>query len=275
MYQPVQIPQILDASFSQSIAYLEDYDKRASRFAICFWEMQPINCCQTHADNTEQGGKSPIPHNQDYVGNVIVTDGCIDLVVGFDEQKIGFSGMSETVYDYRINANQRFMGVRLKPGAFAQLTGLSAPLAMNNYLPLKNFDPDFDEESFFALPFDSAVKAFKNYVCGLMSNEEPNEFVLLFDLLIEDIPTATSALYQKLHLSPRQCQRLFTKNFGYSPQKALSILRFQHCLDVLTSQDAKPSDLLTIAHYCDQSHCIKDFKKNIGLTPPELLARYS
>lgn len=257
MYKPVQIPQILDASFSDSIEYLEDYDERAHRFAICFWEMQPLG------------------DRQVYAGNVIVTDGCIDLVVGFDERKIGFSGMSETIYDYQVETDQRFMGVRLKPGAFTQLTGLPAAQAMDAYLPLKSFDPTFDEESFFALSFEDAKKVFKNYLLDLMGTKEPDEFVTLFDRMIDDIPTTASDLYSRLHFSARQCQRLFMKHFGYSPQKALSIMRFQYCLEVLTSNEAKPSDLLSIAHYCDQSHCIKDFRKNIGLTPLELLAKYS
>lgn len=257
MYNPVQIPQILDYSFSQSIVYLEDYDEKARAFAICFWEMQPTNNCRT------------------YAGNVIVADGCIDLVVNFDEQGLGFSGMSETVYDYTVEASCRFMGVRLKPGAFAQLTGLPASYAMDNFFPLKNFDPSFDESSFFSLPFSKAKHLFKNYVIGLMKEKEPDEFVQLFDLLNEAVPSSVSELYEHLSLSPRQCQRLFAHHFGYTPQKALSILRFQHCLKVLTSKEARPSDLLSVAHYCDQSHCIKDFKKNIGLTPLELVAKYS
>lgn len=257
LYKPVQIPQILDPAYAEHVSYLEDYDKDALGFAICFWEMQP------------KGKGAQI------VSNVIVTDGCIDLVVGFDEHSIGFSGMSETVYDYQIDARQRFMGVRLKPGAFAQLTGLGALQAMDNFLPLESYDPSFDTNTFFSLSFDEAQVVFKAYVRGLMTNKEPDEFVTLFDTLIGNTPSTVPELCEQLHFSPRQCQRLFMKHYGYSPQKALSILRFQHYLDVLTSKEATPSDLLSVAHYCDQSHCIKDFKKHIGLTPLELIARYS
>lgn len=255
-YKPVQIPQILDPAFSRSIAYREDYDARAGDFAICFWEMQPIGGSQT------------------YAGNVIVADGCIDLVVLFSERRIGFSGMTETVYDYRIDASHKSMGVRLKPGAFSQLTGLPASRAMDAFLPLKDFDLAFDEEGFFSLSFDDAQRIFKDYMISLMEGKRPNEFVHLFDQLVDDIPSTASDLYGRLHFSPRQCQRLFMKHFGYSPQKALSILRFQHCLEILTSKEATPSELLGVAHYCDQSHCIKDFRKNIGLTPLELMAKY-
>lgn len=257
MYRPVQIPQILDPLYSQNISYSEDYDERAQGFAICFWEMQPK-------------GKA-----EDLVSNVIVTDGCIDLVVGFDEQTIGFSGMSETVYDYQIDASQRFMGVRLKPGSFTQLTGLRASKAMDNFLLLEDFDPSFDSHTFFSLSFDKAQAVFKTYVLALMDEKEPDEFVSLFDTLTGNTPSTVLELCKQLHFSPRQGQRLFMEHFGYSPQKALSILRFQHYLDVLTSKKASPSDLLSVTHYCDQSHCIKDFKKHIGLTPLELLARYS
>lgn len=256
MYRPVQIPQILDPSFSQNIAYSEDYDQKLSDFAICLWQMQPK-------------GDSKV-----YAGNVIVTDGCIDLVVDFDKGEAGFSGMSETEYDYQIEASKHFMGIRFKPGAFAQLTGLPASHAMDKFLPLKDFDSAFDGEAFFSSSFENAKELLKDYVAQLISVQRPNEFVELFDTLSESVPLSVLALCERLHLSPRQCQRLFMKNYGYSPQKALAILRFQYCLKVLTSKEAKPSDLLSIVNYCDQSHCIKDFKKNIGLTPLELIEKY-
>ncbi len=54
----------------------------------------------------------------------------------------------------------------------------------------------------------------------------------------------------------------------------LSILRFQRCLQILTSNQAKPADILTVTNYYDQPHFNKDFKRHLGITPLELMARY-
>jgi AraC-like DNA-binding protein len=55
---------------------------------------------------------------------------------------------------------------------------------------------------------------------------------------------------------------------------ALCLIRFQKCLEILTGGKAAPSDILNITAYYYQSHFIKDFKRNVGLTPFELIRRY-
>ncbi|MDR2977729.1 MAG: helix-turn-helix domain-containing protein [Streptococcaceae bacterium] len=56
----------------------------------------------------------------------------------------------------------------------------------------------------------------------------------------------------------------------------LSILRFQKVLKMLLSNEAglKATDILRTINYYDQAHFIRDFKKNAGLTPLELLRKY-
>lgn len=260
MYYPIQLPHILETRFSHSNRYSESCDTTLDNFVICCWEITPL---PSFSEATAT------------VNNIIVTDGCIDLVVGYDEKRIGFSGMRHTVFDYTICTPMRFFGARLKPGAFHQLTNHPATDAMDAFLPLEEFDASFDAEAFFGLPYDEAKLSFRHYLRLLAQGKEPQNYVLLFDELYENPPKTTAELYDLLHFSSRQCQRLFLKYYGYSPQKALSILRFQRCLAVLTSQDAKPADLLSISHYCDQSHYSKDFRKNIGITPRELIARYT
>jgi AraC-like DNA-binding protein len=256
VYYPVQIPFILNQHFAEAIRYTEEAPHSLEDFVICFWEMTPLTKQEIAVDN------------------VIVTDGCIDLVVEYDSRHIGYAGMSKTEFHYTIDSATRCMGARLKPGAFHQLTGLPASAAMDTFLPLETVDKTFDSDAFFALSFKQAKVRFREYMGTLIGDKIPDTFTLLFDALTQSPPATTEDLYNQLHFSSRQCQRLFAKHFGLTPQMALCLIRFQKCLEILTSGKATPRDILDITTYYDQSHFIKDFKRNVGLTPFELMRHY-
>jgi AraC-like DNA-binding protein len=256
MYYPVQIPFILNQKFAEAIRYTEEIPSQLGNFVICFWEMTPLTKQEIEVDN------------------VIVTDGCIDLVVDYDGGQMGYAGASKTNFHYRVDSTSRYIGARLKPGAFHQLTGLPASAAMNTFLSLDTVDKAFAFDAFFLLSFAQAKERFKKYVRALVGDKTPDDFTLLFDALSQSPPVTAGELYQQLHFSPRQCQRLFARHFELTPQMALCLIRFQKCLEILTGGKAAPSDILNITSYYDQSHFIKDFKRNLGLTPLELIWRY-
>jgi len=256
MYYPVQIPFVLNQRFAKAIRYTEEVPQQLGSFVVCFWEMTPRAKRKVEVDN------------------VIVTDGCIDLVVDYDGRQIGYAGISKTDFHYRVDSTSRYMGARLKPGAFHQLTGLPASAAMGAFLPLDTVDEVFVPSAFFSLSFGQAKERFKEYLSTLVSGRAPDNFTLLFDSLSQSPPVTAGELCNQLHFSPRQCQRLFARHFGLTPQMVLCLIRFQKCLEILTSGRAAPSDILNTAAYYDQSHFIKDFKRNIGLTPLELVRRY-
>jgi len=256
-YYPIQIPYILDKAFSETMLYTEEIVPEYQDFLICLWDIQPF------------------ASNERTVGNIIVADGCIDLVANFKEKQIEFIGMSKTNFEFKIDLLSYYIGARLKPGAFHTIANISASEAMDTFLPLNIIDKNFDTESFFALKFLEAKAAFKNYIGNLIQGKKPSTFITLFDELNKDIPNTVSEIYQKMYYSPRQCQRLFVKNYGLSPQMVLCILRFQKCLQILTSKKASPKEAMDIHNYYDQAHFINDFKRNIGLTPLELVRKYT
>lgn len=256
MYYPVQIPYILGKSFAEAIKYTEEIFYDFQDFVICFWEMQPV----TNDEKT--------------VENIIIADGCIDLVFDYQQKQLGFSGMTETEFNFKLNLPSYFMGARLKPGAFHAITNIPAYKAMNTFIPITQTDKNFNTDIFFNLPYNEAKKHFKNYIGELVNKKPKNEYMSLFDELSVKLPDTVQEIYQKLHYSPRQCQRIFMKNYGYTPKFALCILRFQKCLDVLTSGKATPCEIINMVNYYDQSHLINDFKRHIGLTPFELVREY-
>jgi len=256
MYNPIQIPYILNKTFASSIQYTEEMIPQFLDFIICLWEMQPIS------------------KQKSTVENIIVADGCIDLVVDYNEKQIGFAGMSKTDFNFKIYAPSYYYGVRFKPGAFYAITGIHATDVMNTFLLIKKVDQNFDVQSFFKLSFSEAKIFIKNYIRDLIQNKVPDNFTSLFDKFNDNIPLSVSEIYKIINYSPKQCQRLFYKHFGLSPQMSLCIIRFQKCLEFLITGKTSPNDVLNTSNFYDQSHFINDFKKNIGLTPFELVRKY-
>jgi len=256
IYYPVQIPYILDRKFSENMKYMESVIEECSGFVICFWEMLPLS------------------EKDLSITNVIVTDACIDIVVSFDEKQIGVTGMSKTEFDFTLESSKRSFGMRMKPGAFHQFTGIAATVAMDNFLHIESVFEDFDRTYFFTLSYEEAKEYLKRFLINKTKEEMPNQFTTLFDTLSKKIPSTVTELCTLLHFSQRQCQRLFRRHYGITPKMALSIMRFHKCMERLTSPNVSPSDIINITEYYDQSHFIKDFKRNIGITPLELVRAY-
>lgn len=256
MYYPLQIPYLLNHAFSQHVTYAETAAPECDGFVLCFWTMQPVSSCEVT------------------VQNIIAADGCIDLVANFQEKKIGFAGMSRTDFHFDLKMPAYFIGARLTPGAFSQLTGRPATDAMDTFVPIRTIYEDFDEALFFSLSFDNADVYLKQFLAKKTEKKKPDVFTTLFHILSDQEYFSTKELYALLHFSPRQCQRLFLKHFGIGPKMALSIVRFQKCLEILTSLQTSSADLINITGYYDQPHLIKDFKRNLGITPLELIRNY-
>lgn len=251
-YYPIQIPYLLSETFRQSVDYQEETFDSLNEFVICVWQMLP---------RTKEARR---------LENIIIADGCIDLVVAFDQQQIGFSGMRETDFHFPMFSTERSMGLRLKPGAFNQLFRCPAEYGMDQFLPIEKVDPAFDSEEFFSLSFSAAKDYLIHYWAQLLQGKKADTFTQLFDNLSEELPSSAAALYNQLDLKERSCQRIFQEKYALSPKKVLSILRFQKGLQELTQAD----DSSTMDYYYDQSHFIQDFKRNIGITPRELLQYY-
>lgn len=257
MYYPIQIPYVLNKTYSETTLYTEEIISDYQDFLICLWNEQPLT------------------NNEKIVKHIIVTDACIDLVANFQEKWIGFTGMSKTNFEYKIKNTSLHMGARFKPGAFHAITNIPANKAMDNFIPLNTIDENFNTNKFFEFNFIEAKDYFKNYVGELIQRKKCSQFITLFDELNNSIPDTVSEIYQKMPYGSRQCQRLFIKNYGLSPQIILCILRFQKCLQILTTKDANPKDIMDKYNYYDQAHFINDFKRNIGLTPLELVRKYT
>jgi AraC-like DNA-binding protein len=252
----MQIPYILNSKFERNILYLEETVEQLQNFVICFWEMQPRFAFKQ------------------IIENIMVTDGCIGLVADYDRRRVGFVGMSKTDFHHYLKLPSRIIGARLKPGAFKQLTGFPATAVMDSFLPVDAVLKDFYSEIFLSLPYDDAKEYFKSYFYHLLDNKIANNYTNLFDELFIDPPSTIEELFGLLGYSSRKCERLFNTYYGLTPRKVLSIVRFQKNLSLLLTNKSDTAFISEDVTYYDQLHFIKDYKRQLGITPKELIATY-
>ena len=79
------------------------------------------------------------------------------------------------------------------------------------------------------------------------------------------------ALAEKHFISVRHFQRLFKKYYGIAPKKFINIIRFKQLYKSSVLKEKMPNDFLGFGYY-DQMHFIKDFKKQLGITPSHTLS---
>lgn len=69
--------------------------------------------------------------------------------------------------------------------------------------------------------------------------------------------------------SERHLERKFEDFLGISPKKYTNIIRLHYFLSLM-NQESEEENMTTLSYhagYSDQSHLIREFKKNVGLTP--------
>ena len=258
MYYPLQMPNVLDNAFRENIDYKEEVIDSLKDFVICFWQMQPK------------------ANEHKIVKDLVLIDGCTELVISYKSKLASYvaPSMSKTAYKETTNVDGIYIGAKLKPGVFTQLTGLPAKTVDGTYLNLEDVDPNFNFQRLVGLTFEETKEFLIDYLQELVKDQKPNEYVRLFDELCDQPPTIVEQLYQKFHFSPRQCQRHFMTNYGITPQMVLTILRFHFCLNLITTGRVAPNEILNLVKFSDQSHFIRELKKYLGLTPFEYLKKY-
>lgn len=139
------------------------------------------------------------------VNDLIIPDGCIDLFIDFKKQSSNF----------QVSVKQSMISIAIS-----------------------EFKMPFNLDYFFSLSYSQQKEYFIDYLHQLIEGHTPNQFIKLIDRFSQ-IPASTiQDLCQDLVVGTRQCQQLFKKYYGISPQLMLLTLRFQYCLKILTDPHA-------------------------------------
>jgi AraC-like DNA-binding protein len=260
VYSPIQ-PGV-DRSIS-NVIYSESLPHPALlRYVYCYWRLQ-----------STQELFQPFAYR-------VVPDGCIDIILNANnENEARVMGFSTSHTIFKLGNPFHYSGVRFMPAAFPLLFGVDAST-------LTDRDEDlFDVIPSFARNLSEQLKGLKDHA----SITRAFDAILLKRL--ESLPsTSDKRLYNAIHIvlkshgnirlktevdtgiSPRQLRRLFNFYIGDTPKMFSKIVRFQHFLKLLSSQDTPAINRVFFdAGYYDQPHFNKEFKSLFGLTPGEAL----
>lgn len=129
-------------------------------------------------------------------------------------------------------------------------------------------------EGVFEHGFEAAQESMLTYLKTLTRTVSPA--MILFDTLYEeDTLNSVPQVAQHLAMSVRQTHRYFMKYYGIGPKVILDVIRFQKSLLYLLQEDERSMTTLALASgYYDQAHFSRDIKKNMGISPRELICLY-
>lgn len=260
MYNPVQIPSTLDKNFIEKVRYKEYICPSLEQYIMCIWSM-----------NSYQ-------ELQQSVTNVILPDGCIDLIVDFSNQEIYFSGTSKATLNFPLLGKIDFIGIRIKPGVFYNIFNVSCKKVMDTLIPYNQIEREYELDKILELDtYGQRIDFLTNYFSSKVST-------IKFDVLTEKIlalsqKTETKSITevaQYFEYSTRQLNRIFKDRCGVSAKVFLNIIRLHTSLNLLIhNQRTKLTELAQESGFYDEAHFIKEIKKYCGISPTDLIKRYN
>ena len=251
MYKPIQPYHLLDEDFWEKMSYVETKIPELEEVLDCMWELG-------YKDGVAETNTS-----------VEIPDGCAEIVVSVHGKAIVWGIFSRSYFGMEFPIGEKYIGLRVKPGVFHEMTGVSTATITDVMTPITDIDASFDLDGFFKLEYEDMKTFLVGYLSELQQKIQTFEWIHLFDALYEQKFYDTTELYDYLNLSPRQIQRLFKKHYGLTPQLVLTIIKFQFCVAKLLSEGSGRNELLAL--YYDQSKFNNEFKKHLGITPLEFV----
>ena len=91
--------------------------------------------------------------------------------------------------------------------------------------------------------------------------------------LLDPQVMTVESLATRAGLSQSALARTCLRSFGFTPKLLLQRQRFLRTLAVLATEEDQPISQLLDGAYVDHSHFNRDFKRFMGLSPSEYLAR--
>lgn len=190
-------------------------------------------------------------------------------------------GVKKSPVHWRIESGCALLGVSLKPEALAILVEQPLGELAERFTDAKVYLGDWLEDLMPQMErarstkerADIAVDFFRKKM-AVAAQDQPPSYLLtaLTHLRQENGSSSLDDLSSKSLISPRQLQRSFQENIGFSPKTYGRIIRFQKIFEYF---DRNPrASMLDITYefgYFDQSHFIREFKAFAGVKPSKFL----
>lgn len=258
MYNPKQIPQLLNKNYRKYLNYQEYYISELQDYIMCIWQIT---------------SKEPLLKP---IMNTVLPDGCIDLIIDIDKQVMIFSGFSKNTEDVPLESTVNFIGIRFKPGTIPALFDIAGNQVMDHTVMYNDLEKQYDISNIFKTTnITIQIDILKKYLVSKIETIKDKQYLYLVDALY-DTPTNQHVkdIGIKLGYGNRQLQRVFLKNYGVSPKVLLNILRLHKCLTLLFDNTKSLQDIALDSGFYDQAHFIKEIKRYTGILPTTLLEEY-
>lgn len=173
----------------------------------------------------------------------------------------------------------RCLGIRFKPGAVQQLTGVSLQELDNTPYPLQELMPELaDLVMDETLKKTSPPKIIQKINTWLVTQtNEPAENHIISAFISETIKKKGSIVIKDFCASFGMHKSTLEKNFkhttGLSPKQYARLIRFNYLLNKMLFSGANLTETGYEMGYFDQSHMIKDFRNIMGIAPNEFLEK--
>ena len=203
-------------------------------------------------------------------------DGYTDVIFDFQAGTIIVAGLIHKPYMADLTEGSRFIGVKLRTGAFYSLFRSPAGFFADRMVSLKSLigeDSRRFEKVFSAKTFPARLRIIESNLKQLAEKSIPMDKKI--KAAVENICKSKgqikiSELTRLTGMSERQFEREFDKWVGIRPKIFCANIRFEQALQLLKSQPER--GLLNIAlesGYHDQAHLVADFKKFRGKAPSQ------
>lgn len=188
-----------------------------------------------------------------------------------------FYGSLNNYKDFYSKGNFSFIAVVFQPYFFNILLKTSAKEIRNQIISvedvLKNKLTPFQDRLFYKTDPRIIIDGLNIFFTQFLSEAMDSDYQLVASVqqyILQNKGVVPSKDLEKFTgYSERQLERKFENYMGTSPKAYSNIIRLHYFLSLMKKGNKEESMTLFSYHagYSDQSHLIREFKKNVGLTP--------
>jgi AraC-like DNA-binding protein len=190
-----------------------------------------------------------------------------------------FAGPNTSYYNIAGHGSIRMIGVKFYPHTASFLLRESATQFNNNVVDLSAIWGDsisrIHERITEAQTLEDRVSIIERLLSARFGNEIPCQFEYL-DFAVRRLIQSNgkiplSQITQKLGITPRYLEKLFSERVGIPPKTFAQILQLQKSVRLMAFHKDRPlTEICYASGYYDQSHFIRSVTRFTGLKPSEL-----
>ncbi|MGN9778454.1 helix-turn-helix domain-containing protein [Micromonospora sp. H33] len=199
----------------------------------------------------------------------VLPDGCVDLLWS-SRAGLLVAGPDRTAFVSAGEAGERWVGLRLPPGAGPAVLGVPAVDLRDRRVPLAALWGDRAAARLAVRAADSPARALVEVAAArLRETDGPDPLAARVTAAL-GAGAPVGAVAAAAGLDPRALHRRSRHLFGYGPKTLARILRLQRAL-ALARAGTPLAEVAARAGYADQAHLTRDTRDLAGVPPTALL----